>query len=201
MQQAANTVHCRTGILPRSKEPALPDQKQLLVISAIGDNRSDTLHGLARLVRDCGCNLEESRMTMLGADFAALLLVSGNWSAIARLETSLPRLEENHGLKINRHRCEPRATRDDLIPYAVDVVSIDQPGIVHSLAEFFSAHEIGIAEMSTRTYAASHTGAPMFSLQMAVNVPTSLHIGVLRDDFMDFCDQMNLDAVLEPIKN
>ena len=60
---------------------------------------------------------------------------------------------------------------------------------------------VDIAELSTRSYAAAHTGAPMFSVQMIVNVPSRLHIGVLREEFMDFCDHLNLDAIFEPVKN
>lgn len=175
--------------------------QQLLVISALGENRPDTLHGITRLIRDCGCNLQETRMTVLGSDFAMLLLVAGNWSAIARLEAALPKLEQQLALRISHHRTDERAARNDLVPYAVDVVCVDQPGIVYSLADYFMTRNIGIAEFATRTYAAAHTGAPMFSVQMAINVPASMHIGMLRDEFMDFCDHLNLDAVLEPIKN
>jgi len=38
----------------------------------------------------------------------------------------------------------------------------------------------------------------MFAVQMIVNVPSRLHIGVLREEFMDFCDHLNLDAILSP---
>jgi len=38
-------------------------------------------------------------------------------------------------------------------------------------------------------------------VQMIVNVPSRLHIGVLREEFMDFCDHQNLDAIFEPVKN
>ncbi|RLA34484.1 MAG: glycine cleavage system protein R, partial [Gammaproteobacteria bacterium] len=27
------------------------------------------------------------------------------------------------------------------------------------------------------------------------------HIGTLREEFLDHCDQLNLDAVMEPIKS
>jgi len=49
-------------------------------------------------------------------------------------------------------------------------------------------------------YAAAHTGTPMFSVHLTVDIPASLQIALLRDEFMDFCDQLNLDAVIEPIK-
>ena len=66
-----------------------------------------------------------------------------------------------------------------------------------NLASFFAARKIDIAELNTRSYAAAHTGAPMFSVQMTINVPTAIQIAALRDEFMDFCDQLNLDAIIE----
>jgi glycine cleavage system transcriptional repressor len=54
--------------------------------------------------------------------------------------------------------------------------------------------------MVTSTYAAAHTGTPMFSVNMSVGIPSETHIASLRDDFMEFCDNLNLDAVLEPLK-
>jgi len=42
------------------------------------------VHDLTRIVAECGGSIGESRMTGLGADFAMLLLVTGNWHALAR---------------------------------------------------------------------------------------------------------------------
>ena len=69
-----------------------------------------------------------------------------------------------------------------------------------NLASFFSQRGINIEDMTTATYAAAHTRTPMFSVHMSVGIPAKIHISALRDEFMDFCDAMNLDAVLEPIK-
>jgi glycine cleavage system transcriptional repressor len=174
--------------------------QQLTVISAVGTDRSGIVHNLTRAVLDCGGNIVESRMTALGSEFAMLLLVSGNWHTLARLESELKKVGEEADLSVTLRRTEARGQREDMLPYAVDVVCLDQPGIVFNLASFFSARKIDIAELNTRSYAAAHTGAPMFSVQMTINVPTSIQIAVLRDEFMDFCDQLNLDAIIEPVK-
>ncbi len=174
--------------------------KQLVVITAVGDDRPGVVHDLSRVVLDCGGNIVESRMSALGSDFAMLLLVSGNWHTLAKLESELKKLEENQGLSIILRRTEARTAEADRIPYAIDVVCLDQAGIVFNLASFFACREIEIAELNTRSYAAAHTGAPMFSVQMSVNIPSDMQISVLRDEFMDFCDQLNLDAIMEPVK-
>ncbi len=38
----------------------------------------------------------------------------------------------------------------------------------------------------------------MFAVQMTVNVPRHLHVATLRDEFLEYCDEHNLDAVMEP---
>jgi glycine cleavage system transcriptional repressor len=35
---------------------------------------------------------------------------------------------------------------------------------------------------------------------MTVAVPADTHIARLREEFLDFCDEMNLDAVIEPVR-
>ena len=86
------------------------------------------------------------------------------------------------------------------MPYAIDVVCCDRPGVVHDIAKFITDNELQIQDMYTNTYRALHTDTPMFSLHMTVNVPVNVSISALRGDFMDFCDRLNLDAIIEPVK-
>jgi glycine cleavage system transcriptional repressor len=41
----------------------------------------------------------------------------------------------------------------------------------------------------------------MFSVQMTVSVPSRIHLAHLREEFLDFCDARNLDAILDPVKS
>ena len=88
--------------------------------------------------------------------------------------------------------------QEETLPYGVEVVSLDHPGIVHRLANFFSQRNINIIDLNTTRYAAPHTGTSMFAVQMNIGVPAKTSIGELREEFLEFCDDMNLDAVMEP---
>ena len=171
-----------------------------LVISAVGKDSPGIVDNLSRRLLDSGCNIVDSRMTVLGGEFAILLLIDGNWNNIAKLESLIPSLEKRLDMTIISRRTEPRQTRRDLLPYGIEVVSLDQPGIVHNLARFFSSRNINIQEMATTSYSAAHTGTPMFSVNITVDIPADMQISALREEFMDFCDQLNLDAVMEPVK-
>ncbi len=172
-----------------------------LVISALGEDRPGIVDRLSKAVLDGGCNIEDSRMTVLGGEFAVILLISGQWNNIAKVENSLERTGAELGLTVTAKRTDGRRPRHDLMPYAVDVVSLDHPGIVYNLAHFFSARDINIDDMTTSSYAAAHTGAPMFSVRLVVDIPSELQIAALRDEFLDFCDELNVDAVIEPLKS
>jgi glycine cleavage system transcriptional repressor len=175
--------------------------KQLIALSAIGSDRTGMVHDLTRVIADCGGNIVESRMSALGSEFVMGLLISGNWHSLAKIETEIKKLGDGGEISVLARRTEQRAVRADMLPYSVDIVCLDQSGIVSSVSGFFSSRGVDIAELDTRSYAAAHTGAPMFSLRLVINVPSRIHLGVLREEFMDFCDHLNLDAILEPVKS
>ena len=173
---------------------------QLIVISAVGSDRTGVVQDLTKVILACGGNIEESRMTTLGAEFAMLLLVSGNWATLNKLEQGLNKLGDGKDLNVSIRQTDSKLASGDRMPYAVDIVSLDQQGIVFNLANFFATRDIEIADVATRSYAAAHTGSPMFSVQMSINVPATVHIAQLREEFLEICDRLNLDAILEPVK-
>ena len=171
-----------------------------LAITAIGADKTSLVERLAGKIAECGCNIEESRMAQLGQQCAMVMLVAGPWNALSRLEGQLEPLAGQLGLTIHHQRTRKRERTQAAMPYRVDVVAPDQPGIVHNLAMFFARHGIAIEEMQTDTYPAPHTGAAMCAIMLVVGIPASLHLPTLRGDFLDYCDDLNLDAIFEPVR-
>lgn len=171
--------------------------EKLLAVTAIGPDRAGLIRDLSEAITGAGCNIQESRMMALGSEFAMLMLVSGNWHGVGKVRERLARLQRRGEVTVTLREAEPRP-HADAAPYLVDVVSLDHEGIVLGLSGFFAGRGLEIAELSTRRYNAPHTGAYMFSVQMTVNVPAGVHIASLREDFLEYCDAENLDAVFEP---
>lgn len=171
-----------------------------LVISALGSDKPGIVNELSHAIMEAGGNIEDSRMAVLGGEFAIIVMVTGNWSTVAKLESMLPGLERRLEMTITSRRTHERQAGRNLLPYAADVVAMDHPGIVYHLANFFSGRNINIEQLNTASYRAAHTGTPMFSVHLEVGIPSDVHISELREQFLDFCDQLNLDAVIEPVK-
>ena len=178
----------------------MSNNKSFLVLSALGKDKPGIVDQLSKAIFDLGCNITDTRMTVLGGEFALLQMIEGQWNQLVKLEDSIDDLSKKLGLTIITERTEERQQEKPLVPYIVDVIALDHPGIVHHLASFFSSRSINIEDMNTSSYSAAHTGTPMFAVRMTVGIPAQVQISTLRDEFMEFCDSMNLDAVLEPLK-
>lgn len=173
-----------------------------LIISVLAEDRLGLVHELSRAILDCGCMVLDSRVTVLAGEFSALLLVSGNWNTLAKLEVQLEKLSHSLGILLRTNRAEwPRTNSNNVLPYAVEVITTHQPAIVQRLANFFFRREINIEELHSRGYSAPHTATPMFAVTLIVGIPARLHVATVRDEFMDFCDEHNWDAVMEPVKS
>jgi glycine cleavage system transcriptional repressor len=159
---------------------------------------------LTRVIKDAKCTILESRMTELGLEFAGHLLCEGNWNHIARLENAMEALANRYKLKIHLLRAQEHETppaEDDLgLPYAIDIFASDQLNNIYDLSDFLTSRGVTILDLSTSRYPAPFTGSPLFLAHMIVRIPSDMRIVSLRDEFLDFCDQMNLDAILEPVK-
>lgn len=171
--------------------------EKLMAITAMGTDRAGLVRDLSQAVTGSGGSIRESRMIALGSEFAVLMLVAGNWHSVNKIRDRLTQLERDSGLTITVRDTEPRGAESSA-PYNIDVVALDQEGIVLRISSFFANRNLEIAELNTRRYNAPHTGAAMFSVQMTVNLPADVHVATLRDEFLDFCDEHNLDAIMEP---
>jgi glycine cleavage system transcriptional repressor len=97
-------------------------------------------------------------------------------------------------------RTGAKSSAAQMLPYVVEVVSADKPGVLYQLAEFFSTRGITVEQLTSSRYKAMQTGTEMFSAQITIGIPAKTHIASLRDDFLEFCDSLNLDAIMDPMK-
>ncbi|MGH8456370.1 MAG: ACT domain-containing protein, partial [Stenotrophobium sp.] len=72
----------------------MANPENLLSISALSRSRPGVPLELFRAIRERGCEVEDCRIAPIGDRLAANMVVSGNWSALGRLETALPGIAE-----------------------------------------------------------------------------------------------------------
>lgn len=168
-----------------------------LVITALGNDKPGIVNELSKAILDNGGNITESRMMALSGEFAMMLLVTGEQDCITDVNSKLKGIGKTLGLTITAKETTLQESEQKRLPYQVTVVSMDHPGIVHDISDFLSSRNLNIEEVETKTYPAAHTGTPMFSLDISISVPADSSVRALRDEFLLFCDDLNLDASIE----
>ncbi|KAF1718168.1 transcriptional regulator [Pseudoxanthomonas yeongjuensis] len=176
-----------------------PNENHLL-INAYTTHPESPLLSVTRRIADSGCNLVDARLSTVGRDVSVTALATGSWDSVAKLEAMLTRLEREESMKLVWYRTGAKVVQSNLLPYIVEVVAADKPGILFQLADFFDRQGITIENLQSTRYRAMQTGAEMFSAQVTIGVPANMHIAALRDDFLEFCDHLNLDAIMDPMK-
>lgn len=173
---------------------------ELLTISVLGRPKPQLALELFKAIRERGGEVEDCRIAQIGDRLTANLLVSGNWSTLGRLETALPGIAEKLEMQVRFERCEARSFNPEYRPYAAEVIAPQQADLLVHLLEFFENQDVEVAEISTQKYSSTYTGAEMCSVQMVLHVPVNQHPQALRESFMDLCDDLNADGMLDPIK-
>ncbi|MEW6445429.1 MAG: glycine cleavage system protein R [Pseudomonadota bacterium] len=171
-----------------------------LAINLLAKDAIGLVERVTRPVAQNKCVMLDSRMLTLGDQFAVSLLAGGSWDRISRLETALRQIASQHGMTLHMTRTEPVKASAPSLPYAVDIVGINDPDIPHVLAQFFAAQGINIRDFSTIPYQASGHGTGMLSLRIQVDIPADRRLALFKDAFYDLCDELNLDATLDPVR-
>jgi glycine cleavage system transcriptional repressor len=168
------------------------------VVTAIGADRVGIVDDLSAAVLEARCNIEESKMAVLGGDFAVIMLVSGEETALGSLARACPSLGERLGLRVEC-RSTGAPARAAGRPYLLSAVSLDTPGIVHSLTTLLRRHRINIEDLETDTAAAPWTGAPMFRMRAHVVIAPGVSIDELRAGLARLGREGDLDVTLAPV--
>lgn len=168
------------------------------VLTASGCDRVGLVDDLSAALFDRGCNIEESRMALLGGEFAIIVLVSGDDATIESLVGDAGAVGSALGMDVSARRTEPRRLTEGL-PYRVESVSFDTPGIVHAITGLLRRRGVNIDDLETETTGAPFTGAPMFRMRATVVIPPGLPVRDLRADLAEVAAEHDLDIMIRPV--
>ncbi len=171
-----------------------------LIVTAIGDHQGKLFERLISHVRECECHVRECRLARLSGGGAGFVQVEGNWNHIARLENLLSGLGQQGQVHFHRLPENPNSNDGDVLLYVADVVARDRVGILEDLIGFFSGQEIEIQDLRSSCYRMPYVGANVCTIHLLLRIPEEVSVIPLRDEFLDICEQLQVDAIFEPIK-
>lgn len=173
---------------------------QYLVVTAVGSDRPGLVAELTARVAESGANVADSRMALLGGEFAVIMLVSAPAEHAATLRGDLEKLGQSLGLQVlTKDTRSPEAHRAGRVrSYEVAVHALDHPGIVHAVTS--AVQELGgnVVSLETSAYQASITGAPLFEMSLCADFPPEVTAARLRETLEQVSEAANADIEVRP---
>ncbi|MDD1622841.1 MAG: transcriptional regulator [Methylococcaceae bacterium] len=171
-----------------------------LAITVLGNKTSDFLSEALSAVSACQCSVLELRTSNLTQITALYLLIDGNWNHIAKLEGLLDVLAKRLAIQIGFLRPETDNPVQEGVPYTLETISMDKKDLLFSVTSFLIERGIVVEEITASRHHAAFFNNTVFSTKFILLVPENVRILSLREEFLDFCDNLNIDAILEPVK-
>ncbi|OGT42493.1 MAG: hypothetical protein A3F13_01720 [Gammaproteobacteria bacterium RIFCSPHIGHO2_12_FULL_40_19] len=172
-----------------------------LALAVISKPQFKLMHELLKFVRSCGCNVIEMRWFNPGNEAIGFYLLGGNWNNIAKLEAGIPNIERKYEVTILPRRVELRDAQPDRLLYTIYIMALDRPGILEEVMGFLSGEDVEAVDINGYVFEGRYTKAPISSVSISIAVPSAVLISDFRERFIGFCDDLNLDATLEPDKS
>ncbi len=180
--------------------------KQWFALSALGRDRPGIVADLAELIYECDCNLEDSSMTMLGGEFAVLLLLSSQSHQDTErvLSGACKRLEWEKRLTVffRPLQGEPRlyGRGQPYRTYELHATGIDTAGIVAKITRCLAEHDINITTLHTHTHPEPGSGTAIYTMQIQLDVPVALDISAVHQRLDAIADSLHIHIDLIPIQ-
>ncbi len=165
-----------------------------LAITVVGHDRPGIIAQAAKVLSQCGMNLEDSSMTLLRGHFAMTLICAGE-ADVDQVEAALqPLVKGSLDVTVREVPEEP-----DLPPlgstYLVTVHGADRLGIVARLASVIAHAGGNITDLTTRL------SGTLYVLLAEVDLPRSADVATLQARLGEVSTELGVDTSMRLIEN
>ncbi|NJD90551.1 MAG: amino acid-binding protein [Geobacter sp.] len=158
---------------------------------------ADTTEVLYRL----GCNIADSSCTMLGGDFAMILIISHEKPFTkARLSDEFRALHERTGLVVHLrslHEDELIKQPDDGELCLISVYGSDQPGIVYRVTRLLADKSVNITDLNTRLIGTKEE--PVYVLMLEAILPAGMTVAATSEMLEPIRRELNVEIGVRAI--
>ncbi len=165
--------------------------RSYFVVSVVGPDRPGIVDAVSHCVAERGCNIEDSRMAVLGGEFALVMLFSGEGAAPGEAAGLIRGWAEGHGMSaVTRPTSAP--ARPGGAAAEIGLEMPDRPGIVSRVTRFLAERGANVEALETGVRPAPFTGTPMFSMHVNIRALGKLELEKLRRALQDLASDEDI---------
>src|SRR5512137_2126795 len=156
----------------------IPENMAHFAVTIISKDRPGIVADTTEVLFRLGCNIEDSSCTMLGSDFAMILIVTHEKPFTkARLAEEFRLLQEKTGLMVHLrtlHEEEVRPVPPEGELCLISVYGSDQPGIVYRVTRALADRKVNIADLNTKLIGTVEE--PVYVMMLEATLPDELSV-------------------------
>lgn len=170
-------------------------------VTIIGKDRTGIVADTSEVLYKLGCNVEDSSCTMLGGEFAMILIISHEKPfSKKKLEAEFAEKNANNGLS-----AFIRSLKDDEICYQepvgelclISVYGSDKPGIVYRITRELADRGVSIMDLNTKLIGTLTD--PVYVLVLEATLPQDLSVeeasGLLDNLKKELCVEISVRLI------
>lgn len=171
------------------------------VVMTSGPDDKDVFSIITSELSNMNANIEESRSTSLGGDFASVILVTvPNTIRPEDISTKISAVLPDFTIAARITSATPSiATSEPSKVLSLDIEGPDQPSIVSSISRILYNHGVSVKDIITDTSSAPFLGYNVFAYKSIISVPLRCDMTRLEQDLQEFEEKFGLAvAVSDP---
>lgn len=173
---------------------------QHFALTIIGRDRPGIVSQVTEILYRLGCNIADSSCSILGGQFAMILIISHpDFSSRESFGQAFAPLEES-GLSVFLRTLKPGGERHPEMQGEVCLISVygsDKPGIVYQVARELGDRGINITDLNTKLVGSEQR--PVYVMMLEAVLPEEVSIDALALVLQELRDRLKVDISVRSI--
>lgn len=178
----------------------MSDQKKFFAIFVLGTDSAGIVADISKALYELGANINDSSHTIIGNQFAMLLLISTGPSYTSeKIQNTFQGICVNRSLIIHAHELRDEdINRKSTEPGQLCVIHLygaDKPGIVYQVTNLLAKNNVNITDLSTRRFGSEPN--PIYIMYLEAEVPYEVDTRKLGDELNKIAAKLNVEIKYE----
>ena len=176
------------------------EPKNYFAIFVLGTDSIGIVADITKALFELGANINDSSHTIIGNQFAMLLLVSVTPGYTAeKIKSAFQDAVGKRGLTIHTHQLRHEDIyRTNSAPGQLCVIHLygaDKPGIVYQVTNLLAKNNVNITDLSTRRFGSE--AKPIYIMYLEAEVPSEVDTRKLGSDLNKLAANLNVEIKYE----
>ena len=176
------------------------ENRNYFAVFVLGTDSTGIVADITKALFELGANINDSSHTIIGNQFAMLLLISTTPNFTPeKIQTFFEEVKTKRNLTIHIHKlCDNDIQRKATDPGQLCVIHLygaDKPGIVYQVTDLLSKSKVNITDLSTRRFGSE--AKPIYIMYLEAEVPNNVDTRKLGSELNKLAEKLSVEIKYE----